>query len=98
MLDEEALDYMFYDTPIGKAEYYESRLNEYRAKHPDPPKTNFERWKDSLTPSTIWLPPERCGCSCPAKTCPFNKENGYPSRHECAMEFYKWANATEEEK
>lgn len=93
MTDEE-YDYLFRDADPRWKAYYRTRREEYRKEHP---LTNFEKWRDSLTPeASSWLihyaekGKKNCGL-CPVRGCAQAKDT------HCAKSFLRWANATAKE-
>lgn len=67
MTDAE-FDYLFRDADPRNLGYYKMLREEYRKKHPQ---TNFEAWRDSLTPE-VFAELMRNRCS----ACPLAYDNG----------------------
>jgi len=81
-------DYLFRDADPRWQAYYRMQREEYRKKHP---LTNFEAWREKLTPESLIRPDIMAGCvrvriicneNCPVKDCPVIKHFFYLKKLE----------------
>ena len=80
-------DYLFRDADPRWKAYYRMQREEYRKKHP---RTNFERWRDQLTPEEA---AEAFSHSLVCNGCPVKCEHAT----HCFDKFILWANAPAKE-
>lgn len=90
-------EYLFRDADPRWKAYYRTQREEYRKKHP---RTNFEKWRDSLTAEWVAEFMERYSIHCGCYECPANWYHGHgeaQGRHGCRGVFLEWANAPAKE-